>query len=189
MHTTSAGTLRGPSTGNSRLHFLDAFGIPAARLDARGRVLSVSSSAPELLGVRLSSMLQQATWLVSELAAARVGHGPDGATRSVPSADGRIMVRAQLLPASEEEGYAVVLFLPVYARDAGGPPPCWGLSERESQVAREIALGASSKAIAAALGISLHTVRRHTERVFAKLGVQSRSQVVRLLAEVPPPVG
>jgi DNA-binding CsgD family transcriptional regulator len=35
--------------------------------------------------------------------------------------------------------------------------------------------------IAAALGISAHTARRHSERVLAKLGVHSRREVARLL--------
>ena len=57
-------------------------------------------------------------------------------------------------------------------------PAAWGLTQRETDVARLIASGSSAKAIAARLSISIHTVRRHTERVFANLGVSCRAQVV-----------
>ena len=39
-----------------------------------------------------------------------------------------------------------------------------------------VAVGFPTKRIAVALGISCHTTRRHTERVFAKLGVHDRTQ-------------
>jgi DNA-binding CsgD family transcriptional regulator len=55
------------------------------------------------------------------------------------------------------------------------------LSARERQVADLIAKGLATKEVAAALAISTHTVRHHTERVFRKLGVQNRSAVVALL--------
>ncbi len=52
-----------------------------------------------------------------------------------------------------------------------------GLSSREADVALLLAEGASNVAIAHSLGISVHTVRRHTERVLSKLGVTSRRDV------------
>jgi DNA-binding NarL/FixJ family response regulator len=51
------------------------------------------------------------------------------------------------------------------------------LTPREADVARLLALGKSNAEIAAALGISEHTGRRHTEQVLAKLGVRSRAAV------------
>ena len=55
------------------------------------------------------------------------------------------------------------------------------LTSRERQVAELIAHGLASKEVGAALGLSTHTVRRHTERVFQKLGVQNRCAVTALL--------
>ena len=54
-----------------------------------------------------------------------------------------------------------------------------GLSDREAQVASLI-LGDDSRenAIAASLAISPHTVHTHLERLYRKLGVTSRCQVV-----------
>jgi two-component system, NarL family, nitrate/nitrite response regulator NarL len=53
-----------------------------------------------------------------------------------------------------------------------------GLSPREKEVARLIALGLPNKAIAQVLDISLWTVATYIRRVFAKLGVTTRAQMV-----------
>lgn len=51
------------------------------------------------------------------------------------------------------------------------------LTNRELEIARRLAHGESTKEIAASCGISLHTARRHTEKIFTKLGVRTRSQI------------
>ena len=58
---------------------------------------------------------------------------------------------------------------------AGGSPSADELSDRERQVLTHLAAGATNKEIAEALGISPHTVRRHVEHIFTKLGVTSRA--------------
>ena len=50
-----------------------------------------------------------------------------------------------------------------------------GLTTREVDVLRLVASGQSNKQIAAALVISEHTVARHVQNIFAKLGVSSRT--------------
>jgi DNA-binding CsgD family transcriptional regulator len=50
-----------------------------------------------------------------------------------------------------------------------------GLTPREAQVLRLVAAGKSNREIAAELVISEHTVARHLQNMFAKLGVSSRS--------------
>jgi DNA-binding NarL/FixJ family response regulator len=50
-----------------------------------------------------------------------------------------------------------------------------GLTAREAQVLRLVAAGKSNREIAADLVISEHTVARHLQNMFAKLGVSSRS--------------
>ena len=57
---------------------------------------------------------------------------------------------------------------------ASSPAP-YGLTERELQVLRLVAAGKSNREIAAALVISEHTVARHVQNIFGKLGVSSRS--------------
>jgi DNA-binding CsgD family transcriptional regulator len=51
----------------------------------------------------------------------------------------------------------------------------FGLTTRELDVALLLARGHSNAAIAKRLAISPHTVRHHTQKVLAKLGVHSRS--------------
>ncbi len=50
-----------------------------------------------------------------------------------------------------------------------------GLTARELEVLRLVAAGRSNRQIAAALVISEHTVARHVQNMFAKLGVSSRT--------------
>lgn len=57
------------------------------------------------------------------------------------------------------------------------------LSERERQVVELVVAGQSSKAIARTLNISHRTVELHRRHVFAKLGVQSIAELVRLVVE------
>jgi DNA-binding CsgD family transcriptional regulator len=65
------------------------------------------------------------------------------------------------------------------AAAADGP-----LTAREREVARLLARRATNAEVAAALGLSGHTARRHTERVLQKLGVRSRTAVATALAAV-----
>ena len=50
-----------------------------------------------------------------------------------------------------------------------------GLTRREAEVIRYVALGASSHDIASSLHVSDRTVQKHLERAFRKLGVTTRS--------------
>lgn len=60
----------------------------------------------------------------------------------------------------------------------------YGLSEREGSVALQVAEGARNREIAAGMGLSVHTVRRHVEGLMKKLRVHTRSAVLpRLLTE------
>jgi ATP/maltotriose-dependent transcriptional regulator MalT len=60
-------------------------------------------------------------------------------------------------------------------RSAPGAAGSGGLTERELEVLRLVAAGNSNRAIAEQLVVSEHTVRRHLQNIFAKLGVSSRS--------------
>ena len=54
----------------------------------------------------------------------------------------------------------------------------FGLTLREGQVARCLAMGQSDREIASELGLSPHTVRHHAEAVFLKVGVTSRKALL-----------
>lgn len=56
-----------------------------------------------------------------------------------------------------------------------------GLTPREREVCRTVLEGLANKEIADRLGISPLTVKKHLTRIFAKLGVMSRTQLIRRL--------
>src|SRR5204863_427907 len=51
----------------------------------------------------------------------------------------------------------------------------YGLTQRELEVLRLVAAGKSNREIAEELVISAHTVARHLQNIFAKLGLSSRT--------------
>jgi DNA-binding CsgD family transcriptional regulator len=56
-----------------------------------------------------------------------------------------------------------------------------GITKRERQVVEKICLGKTNKQIAEELFISLQTVKDHTHRIYSKLGVKSRMQLVQTM--------
>ncbi len=78
---------------------------------------------------------------------------------------------------------ASIVLTSTLSRDAVGPEDTqsadlWGLSQREFQVAGQVAQGLSNKEVAAALHISTNTVKTHLRKVFEKAGVQSRFELM-----------
>jgi len=65
------------------------------------------------------------------------------------------------------------------------PSPLVRLSPREQEIARMVADGRTNQAIAGALEISIWTVSTHLRRIFAKLGVCSRAEMVARLLGRP----
>ena len=61
---------------------------------------------------------------------------------------------------------------------AGGAAERAASRRRELEVLRPVAEGKTSREIASSLTISQHTVRRHLENTFAKLGVSSRAAAI-----------
>jgi DNA-binding CsgD family transcriptional regulator len=59
--------------------------------------------------------------------------------------------------------------------------PAGGLTPGERRVAELVASGLSNKQVAARLYLSVYTVQAHLSRVYAKLGVRSRTQLARHL--------
>jgi DNA-binding CsgD family transcriptional regulator len=64
-----------------------------------------------------------------------------------------------------------------------GPSPIKQLTAQELQAALAVGRGLSNPAVAAAMFISRKTVEAHLSSVYRKLGVDSRTQLVRYLAE------
>jgi len=168
------------------LQVLAACGVPFATFDARGACGGLSDAAAAL--IRGDGAGEATVRWAGSLAAAAARAGRAAAHSDLPwtgrSPNGRWWLRAQLLPPGDPPRAVVVVFLPATPEpdDTAACDRGWGLTPRETAVARLLAAGKPSKAIAAALDISTHTARRHTERVFAKLGVRSRTEAMLALS-------
>ena len=106
------------------------------------------------------------------------------------SATARVLLGLALRSAGDEENAGLELRSAVAAFDrlgavpdrdataallAGGTALPSGLTAREVEVLRLVAAGKSNREIAADLVISEHTVARHLQNMYTKLGVSSRS--------------
>lgn len=111
------------------------------------------------------------------------GRAPGSMVRDVVTAQARYQLRGAQLSAEAERPAMVVTV------DRLNPAPPsdaqlrvrFGLTGREAEVARQLAVGHTNAELAAALGISRHTAERHTERVLGKLGLHSRAGVAAAL--------
>jgi two-component system response regulator NreC len=64
------------------------------------------------------------------------------------------------------------------SRAGDGEPP-GGLTEREAEVLRLIALGHTSGEIAESLSLSVRTIESHRKHIQQKLGLSTRPELVR----------
>lgn len=115
---------------------------------------------------------------------------PDAARRDLDTGTCRYVVHATAIPpgvlapdqviiASIVCSTPAVTSIDALARDCG-------LTPRQVDVVRGLARGQSNRAIAAALDLSVHTVRRHVERIFGRLGMHSRAQIAAWVARLVP---
>jgi DNA-binding CsgD family transcriptional regulator len=56
-----------------------------------------------------------------------------------------------------------------------------GITRRERQIVQKICLGKTNQEIANELFISLQTVKDHTHRIYSKIGINSRMQLVQIM--------
>ncbi len=57
----------------------------------------------------------------------------------------------------------------------------YGVTKRERQIVEKVCLGKTNKQIADELFISLQTVKDHTHRIYSKMGINSRTQLVQMM--------
>ena len=81
-------------------------------------------------------------------------------------------------------GPGLLLLEQAGTRAAGAP-----LSAREREVLDWMTEGKTNAEIATILGISLHTVKRHVEKILQKLGVPNRGAAARSRITLPAPIG
>lgn len=100
--------------------------------------------------------------------------------------DARFAGGAMLHTASGAPIYVVVVERERAAAEETLPEPPelrreFGLSRREAEVALLLARRLTSQEVAEAVGFTVHTARRHTEKVLAKMGLQVREEVRQAL--------
>jgi DNA-binding CsgD family transcriptional regulator len=173
-------------------HLLDALPGGALLTDATGRTLHESPGLARLLATdveraRLRHALECATWsLVLRLRRARQVDATDarrqaaaGAATEVRTAMARYDVRATYTRAISGDAHVIVMLerMTPPATNRDRLRERFLLTPREVEVAERLSLGHTNGQIARAMGVTGATARRHTEHVFAKLGVTTRSAV------------
>lgn len=165
------------------LDLLESVGVPFAVADIHGAVLSQSKamrSAVDGLGER-RLLATAARDLASSLQASRSNTRVARSVRGLP-AIGVVVATSPFRLLVVLEGHAI--------GPRGAVLDCdGGLTTREREVAVLLASSLSTRDIAVRLGISLHTVRRHTEAVFRKLRVRSRVAVAEVVLGAREPAG
>lgn len=188
------------------VELLEAAGVAFALYDASGRRVRSTAAYEEAAADRsLDAVLEAArrtavtnARLAAGRAAGRAAEGAEGdaigprerPTHHVPGAGegGTRRVVVSTIPNGRLGAVGAVVV--ERGPDGGGPSDAalrgrYGLSARELQVARLVADGRTTPQVAQALGISPHTARHHTERLFGKLGVRSRHAVRAIVRGEP----
>jgi DNA-binding CsgD family transcriptional regulator len=168
---------------------LDALAHPLILFDADGRELHRTAAFTELTRQPEGpALVARARALAMTFGAGR-SRIPSAATSSrVSTGGGDVVLRVTLLPEGLVSPLPAVAVLahahtrPVFP-DAAALEAAHGLTPREAEVALHVARGATRDRIAEALGISPHTARAHTEKVFAKLGVTRRGAVAAAILD------
>jgi DNA-binding CsgD family transcriptional regulator len=164
---------------------------PAVIADSRGGVLHITSALDSLLaddpeGQVARDALCAAVRELAATAGTAMLEQVSGATSRVLST-GRARYRVIACRFGEQavggQGFIIAALQSLCPRivSDGELRDRFGLTPAEIRVAKRLANGHSSKEIAQQLGITLHTVRRHTEKVFMKLGVRSRAEAAARL--------
>jgi len=97
----------------------------------------------------------------------------------------KTMARDELVSAVRAAAQGTTVLDPVLSPRLAGVHSSFGpssgprLTWRERETVELVAEGLSNKAIAARLGVSVRTVEGHLNHVFTKLGVESRTELVR----------
>ncbi len=97
------------------------------------------------------------------------------ACRELGDEDGAVLELDAARSVFEELGAAPDLVRVRSSMRSAGPGDTHGLSERELEVLRLVAAGKTNREIASVLVVSQHTVARHVQNIFGKLGVSSRT--------------
>jgi DNA-binding CsgD family transcriptional regulator len=156
-------------------------------LDRHGEVESFSSEARRWLDVLPSETRDGLPPAVAAVAAAAMdgfgGDTPaDGTTAHLRSTDGRwVCVHGTALSLDGVTRAAVIVEPARPDRITPLLMAIYGLTAREREVTRLVLHGGSTAQLATELGVSPLTVQQHLKRIFDKVGVHSRRELVATL--------
>lgn len=128
-----------------------------------GRHLQVVTAAPGLRGSLLAALAESAEQVQGQLPAALLVHGQalnDGDAGAVSAAAAGLAQVGIWFPA---------------------PAKVLALTPRQQEIAAMVAAGMTSKSIGEKLNISVRTVDTHLGHIFARVGVNTRAQLTRVL--------
>ena len=172
----------------------EEFGRAAILLDRRKRILLMSERTPQLLakyfsnfspaGGRLPERLD--TWIRHE-EGKLAGTGTPAMRNSLALCHDESELVVRLFSGSECSLLLLEEQVPVIEPSISSR---FGLTPREAEVVRWVARGKTNADIANILAMSPRTVQKHLERVFRKLGVETRTAAAACVLElrtcVPP---
>lgn len=184
---------------------LDKLDRGVVLLDARGRVLDANSLAARVLeagdGIARRSGRFAFADAALDLRLSRMiaqrgsGVGVSGGTVAIAarvSRSGGASYRVVVTPVPRDADERDVAFVAlIYASDEQRDistdvlRELYALTPAQAQVARSLFAGRSVEESAAALNLSLNTVRTHLKQIFTRCEVQSQAELLHLLAQGP----
>jgi DNA-binding CsgD family transcriptional regulator len=181
---------------------LDKLDRGVVLIDARGRVLDANSLALRVLetgdgmALRSGRLVFSDAVLDGRLAQMFAQHSPIGAARTPIAARVRRSIGASYrvvvtpVPNDADErdvAFVVLIYAPDGQRDISTDVlrELYALTPAQAQVARSLFAGRSVEESAAALRLSLNTVRTHMKQIFTRCEVQSQAELLHLLAQGP----
>lgn len=157
---------------------LDAVAAPLIVADGHGRVAMATPAARDLLRTRLggqrpAARLPQA---LRDALAQRRAHGTPAAEPLVLTLGAGEPLTVRVLPEAGGEGMTLLVFEDGLGGLDRAALEGLGLTPREAEALRWIALGRRGPDAARLMGISPRTVEKHLQHVYAKLGVRTGSE-------------
>jgi DNA-binding CsgD family transcriptional regulator len=179
---------------------MQTIGLPAAMLDAAGRVLSANAGLEALqprITTGLLERIQLADRDANQLLHAALQHTvPSVRSIPIPAGEHAQALIAHVLPIRRAAGdifrraAALLVITPVTAPRAPLTEVLTGLFDltpAEVRVARGIAQGQTLEEICTALGLSRETVRTQLKSVLAKTGTSRQTELALLLSGTSTP--
>ncbi len=178
---------------------LAAIDLPAALLDARGRLRDTNAlMTPVLLDVRGGARVVLKEPVADAKLAALLANtlSPKAGSIALPARGVRPACVAHLVPLADSvrdpfTSGALLLFFSTTAAPGDGHAPdphtlraLFDLSPAESRLASALAGGFKLAQAAQACGIQISTARSYLERIFDKTGCHRQSELVHLLAGI-----